>query len=168
MTTQGICNVISLKTMRSLFPVMYHNPEDSKGATFKAEMAKGTIEYKPCSKCLHYYNLSTTTQRATMCIQTVQQNLEGFSKGHIQCAIKVRKLQAMMRSPTKANSKGMLCGTLIDDCPVDIIDIQNVHTFFGSDLAGLRGWMVRRQSEQVTTDLVASHGTLCSFVSLLC
>lgn len=90
----GICNVISLMTMTSLFPITYHsNPDDNKGAMSKVKTTKGTIEFKSCSKGLHYYNLSTTTQKATMYVQSMQQSIEGFSKGQIQCGIKDRMLQ---------------------------------------------------------------------------
>lgn len=77
-----------------------------------------------------------------MCVWTIPQNLEGFFKGQIQCAIKAGKLQATMGSPAKANFEGMVHGKLTDDCCIDIVSICNAHTIFGPDLTGLTDWTV--------------------------
>ncbi|KAL7482217.1 hypothetical protein ACHAW6_013677 [Cyclotella cf. meneghiniana] len=61
----------------------------------------------------------------------------------------------MLGSPAKANFEGMVRGKLIDDCPIDVVDLQNTHTIFGPDLMGIRGRTVRRRPEQVATDIVA-------------
>ena len=90
-----------------------------------------------------------------MCVLTVQQNYEGFSKDQVQHAIKARKLQAMMGSPAKADFEGLVCGKLIEDRPVDVVDLCIAHTILGPDLVGLRGQTVRRWSERVTADIVA-------------
>lgn len=152
----GICNVISLKTMKTLFPISYiSKPNDPEAATFQVMTPKGIIEFKPCSKGLHYLDLSSTTQTAEMHVQTVQHNFEGFSRNQVLQAIKARKLQAMLGSPAKADYEGMVRGKLLDDCPIDVADIRNAHTIFGPDLAGLRGRTLRRRPERVTTEIVA-------------
>eukprot|EP00804_Cyclotella_cryptica_P005871 CCRYP_000147-RA/>CCRYP_000147-RA protein AED:0.12 eAED:0.13 QI:0/0/0/1/0/0/3/0/1214 len=152
----GICNVISLKTMKALFPISYvSDPSNPEAATFQVKTKKGIIKFKPCSKGLHYYDLTTSTKREEMHVQTVQQNFEGFSREQVLRAIKARKLQAMLGSPTRADFEGMVCGKLIADCPVDVVDLKNAHTIFGPDLAGIWGRTVRRRPERVTTDIVA-------------
>eukprot|EP00804_Cyclotella_cryptica_P019093 CCRYP_021211-RA/>CCRYP_021211-RA protein AED:0.16 eAED:0.16 QI:0/0/0/0.66/1/1/3/0/1057 len=152
----GICNIISLKTMKKLFPFSYcSTPNDPESATFRVSTKNGIVEFKPCAKGLHYFDLSTTTQEAVMHVQTVQHNFEGFSKDQVLRAIKARKLQAMLGSPAKADYEGMVRGKLLDDCPIDVVDLRNAHTIFGPDLAGLRGRTVRRRPERVTTDVVA-------------
>lgn len=153
---KGICNVISLKTMKSLFPITYSStPGNDKEATFKVETRKGIIEFKPCSKGLHYFDMNKLTDKEELFVQTVQQSYEGFSKEQVKRAIKARKLQAMLGSPAKGDFEAMVRGKLIDDCPVDVSDLQNAHTIFGPDLAGLRGRTVRRRPERVTTNIVS-------------
>eukprot|EP00804_Cyclotella_cryptica_P016583 CCRYP_020529-RA/>CCRYP_020529-RA protein AED:0.43 eAED:0.44 QI:0/0/0/1/0/0/2/0/156 len=106
---KGICNMLSLKTMKSLFPITYTStPGDQEVATFKVETRKGTIEFKPCSKGLHYFDMSQLSERDTMHVQTVQQNYKGYTKEQVEWAIKARKLQAMMGSPAKADFEAML------------------------------------------------------------
>eukprot|EP00804_Cyclotella_cryptica_P006894 CCRYP_007059-RA/>CCRYP_007059-RA protein AED:0.47 eAED:-0.58 QI:0/-1/0/1/-1/1/1/0/231 len=147
--------MLSLKTMKSLFPITYSStPGSGQEATFKVEYMKGIIEFKPCSKGLHYFDMSELSDREAMHVQTVQQNYEGFTKEQVQQAIKARKLQAMLGSPTKADFKAMVRGKLMDDCPIDVSDLRNAHTIFGPDLAGLRGRTVRHRPERVTTDIV--------------
>jgi hypothetical protein len=142
--------------MKALFPITYtSDPEHAGAAAFQVKTPKGTFEFKPCLKGLHYLDLSTTTRKEVMHVQTIQQNFEGFSKDQVHRAIKARKLQAMLGSPAKADFEGMVRGKLLDDCPIDVVDLCNAHTIFGPDLAGIRGSTVRRRPERVTTDIVA-------------
>eukprot|EP00804_Cyclotella_cryptica_P007796 CCRYP_001377-RA/>CCRYP_001377-RA protein AED:0.71 eAED:0.39 QI:0/0/0/0.66/0/0/3/0/576 len=152
----GICNVISLKTMQALFPISHINdPRNPKAATFQVKMPQGIIEFKPCSKGLHYFDLSGTTQMVEMHVQTVQHNFEGFSRDQVLRTIKAWKLQAMLGSPAKVDFKGMVRGKPLDDCPVVVVDLWNAHTTFGPDLAGLQGRTVRSRPERVRTEIVA-------------
>eukprot|EP00804_Cyclotella_cryptica_P023430 CCRYP_020847-RA/>CCRYP_020847-RA protein AED:0.40 eAED:-0.81 QI:0/-1/0/1/-1/1/1/0/516 len=152
----GICNVISLKMMKKLFPISYvSKPSDPEAATFQVTTPKGIIEFRPCTKGLHYFDLSSTTQTAEMHVQTLQHNFEGFSRNQVLRAIKARKLQAMLGSPAKTNYEGMVRGKLLDECPIDVADLRNAHAIFGPDLAGLRGRTVRHRPERVTTEIVA-------------
>jgi hypothetical protein len=131
---RGICNIISLKTMKSLFPITYEsNPGDDAKASFKVHTNKGTVEFKPCSKGLHYYDLNKERNSETVCVQTVQNNYEGFTRRQVMQAIKARKLQAMMGSPSKTDFEGKVRGKLIDVCPVDVTDLRNAHMIFGPE-----------------------------------
>ena len=90
-----------------------------------------------------------------MHIQTVQHNFEGFTRDQVLRTIKARKLQAMLGSPAKADFEGMVRGKMIDNCPIDVVDLRNAHAIFGPDLAGLRGRTIRRRPERVTTNIIA-------------
>jgi hypothetical protein len=132
--------------MKNMFPITYNSsPEDGKEASFQVHTPKGIVEFKPCSKGLHYYDMSSNKRNDTICVQTVQGNFEGFTKAKVIRAIKARKLQSMMGSPARADFEGMVRGKLIDDCPIDIANLRNAHKIFGPDLAGLLGRTVRRR-----------------------
>ncbi|KAL7480380.1 hypothetical protein ACHAW6_006074, partial [Cyclotella cf. meneghiniana] len=93
-----------------------------------------------------------------MCSQvvpTVRGNFEGFSKREVLQAIKARRLQSMVGGPGLADYAGMVREKMIEDCPVDHVDLKNAHTIFGPDLASIRGRTVRRKPERVEVRVVA-------------
>ena len=158
---QGICNVVSFKTMKKLYPITYKShPDDGGTAAFEVHTPRGVVEFKPCQKGLHYLDMSVQRNKEIMFAQsvvpTIRKNFEGFTKREIHRAIQARKLQSMIGSPGKADYEGMVREKLIDDCPVDTDDLKNAQKIFGpADLAGLRGKTVRRRPERVEVKIVA-------------
>ena len=75
---RGICNLISLKTMKKLFPITYQSsPDDGENTAFQVHATHGIIEFKPCNEGLHYMDLMKHSTTETLCIQTVQGNYKG-------------------------------------------------------------------------------------------
>jgi hypothetical protein len=66
----------------------------------------------------------------------------------------------MLGHPTDCDFLGMVHGSMISNCPVTVNAVQNAHQIFGPDLAGIRGRMVRRPPESVTTDYVQIPRTI--------
>lgn len=95
-----------------------------------------------------------TTLNATVCVQTVQQNFEGFSKDQVNRAVKAQKLQAMLGSPARADFESMVRGKLLEDCPITVANIHSARNIFGPDLVGLRGQTVQQWPERVITEVV--------------
>lgn len=155
----GICNVLSFKTLKQFYPISYSsNPQDGKEAAFEVHTPQGVVKFRPCSKGLHYLDLSQEGNSELLCSQvvpTVHGNFDGYSKQDIIGAIKARKLQSMIGGPGLADYTGMVREKMIVDCPIDHIDIKNAHTIFGPDLAGIRGRTVRRRPEHVEVWVVA-------------
>ena len=60
----------------------------------------------------------------------------------------------MLGHPTDHDFLGMVRGGMISNCPVTTNAVKNAHQIFGPDLARIRGRMVRRPPESVTTDYV--------------
>ena len=116
--------------------------------------------FRPCSRGLHYLDLSTSTDigREHVCTQvvpTVGWNFEGYSKREIIGAIKARRLQSMLGSPGLADFYGMVCEKLNDDCPIDHTNLKNAHFIFGLKLAIIRGQTVRWKPEWVEVSVMA-------------
>ena len=158
----GICNIISFKTMKKLYPIRYSShPEDKGEANFEVHTKQGVAKFKPCEKGLHYLNiceLKTKHDETVMAlaeVTTIRKNYEGFTKREVEQAIQARKLQAMLGSPSQTDYEGMVRGKLIDHCPISITDIKNAHRIFGPDLAGIRGKTVRKTPERVEAEIVA-------------
>lgn len=77
----GICNMISLKSMKSLFPITYHsNPNDDERAMFNVHTTKGIIEFWSCSKRLHCYNLANTAQPAKILSKPCSKTSKDFPR----------------------------------------------------------------------------------------
>ena len=112
----------------------------------------GNIVLKKNDKGIPYLNLKEFEAEAVLSlVQTVQGNMEGFTKREVEEARKAREAQGMLRHPTDRNFLGMVCGGMISNCPVTPTAVQNAHRIFGPDLAGIRGRTVRRHLDSVTT-----------------
>ena len=85
-------------------------------------------------------------------VQTVQGNMEGFTKCEVEEAQQAREAQAMLGHPTDQDFLGMVRGGMISNCPVTANTVRNAHQIFGPDLAGIRGRTVRRPPASVTTN----------------
>ncbi len=87
-------------------------------------------------------------------MNTVQGNLEGYTRHEIKKAQEARRLQGMIGNPTKQEFAGMMSEKLIINCPVTVQDVHNANQFFGLDLANLRGKTTRTKPGYVRVDYV--------------
>jgi hypothetical protein len=88
-------------------------------------------------------------------MNTVQGNFKGYTRHNIKKAEMARRLQGMIRNPTKQEFMGMVCEKLIANCPVTVQEVHNANQFFGTDLANLRrNKTTRTKPEQVKVDYV--------------
>jgi hypothetical protein len=92
---------------------------------------------------------------AVSLVQTVRGNYEGYIKCEVLKAKEVRRAQAMMGNPSKADYKGMVSDNLIPNYPVASSDITNARAIFGPDLPSVQGKTVRRTPAPVVADYVA-------------
>ena len=158
MDPQGICNILSFKTIKKLYPITYEShPGDGGGAALQVHTPRGTVNFRPCKKGLHYFDMSKKENKdlvfAQSPIATIMSNIEGFTKREVQRAIHARKLQSMLRGPRKADYEGMVHAKMIDDCPI-VDDIKNAHSIFGPDMVGLRGRTTQKRPEHVEIKIV--------------
>jgi hypothetical protein len=70
--------------------------------------------------------------------------MKGFTRREVKEVQKAREGQAMLGHPTDHDFLGTVSGGMISNCPVTANAITNTHKIFGTDLAGIRGRMVRR------------------------
>lgn len=138
-----ICNALSFKTVKKLFPISYcSDPMDGGGSAFKVHTPQRIVRFKPCYRGLHYLDLSEEHAPSVVCSQgipTMRGNFEGFSKHEILRAIEARKLQSMVGGAGLADYVGIVHEKMIEDCPIDHVDLKSAHTLFGPDLASIRG-----------------------------
>jgi hypothetical protein len=157
----GVAMIIPLKQLEKLCPVVYDSTRH--GGAFVCRTKDGDVVPKNNGKGVPYLDLREFDAKAVLSFapkaalsfeQMVRGNMEGFTKREVEEAQKAREAQAMLGHPTNRDFLGMLRGGMISNCPVTANAVTNAHQIFGPDLAGVRGRMVRRPSESVTTDFV--------------
>jgi len=157
----GVATIIPLKQLKKLCPVVYDSTRN--GGAFICRTKDRDVVLKNNGKGMPYLDLrefeaeavlSFAPEAALSFVQTVQGNMEEFTKREVEEARKAHKAQAMLWHPTDRNFLGMVRGGMISNCPVTANTVKNTHQIFGPDLAGIRERMVRRPPESVTTDYV--------------
>ena len=89
-----------------------------------------------------------------LCGDGTREYIEGFTQHEVEESQRACEAQAMLWHPTDHNFLGMVCGGMISNCSVTVNDVTNSHQIFGPDLAGIRGQLMWRPPESVTTDYV--------------
>ncbi len=113
------------------------------------------MEFKSSPRSLQYLDpINKRSKVEWMLINTVQENVEGFTRHKVEKANEVQRLQGMIGNPTKREYAGMVHETHITNCPVTVHDVNNVHSIFGPDLANLRGKTTRTKLECVRVMIV--------------
>jgi hypothetical protein len=91
---------------------------------------------------------------AILLVQMVWGNIEGYTQCEVEEACTASEAQAMIGHPTNQNFIGMVHSGIIANCPMSPTAMLNANCIFGPDLAGVRGQMVKRPPESVTTSHV--------------
>ncbi len=106
---------------------MYHITYDSWDGYYEVHMPKGCVRFYKDKQGLPFINLESSggaaimlllqeqqagetmeTVDGTLLVQTVQENFKGYTKREILRAKEARRAQAMIRSPSEKDYKGMV------------------------------------------------------------
>jgi hypothetical protein len=157
----GVATIILLKQLEKLSPMKYDST--CNGGAFICLTKGGIVVLKNYGKGMPHLDLrefeaeavlSFAPKAALSFMQTVQGNMEGFTRRKVKEAQEACKVQVTLRHPTDRNFLGVVCGSMISYCPVTANTVTNTHQIFGPDLAGIRGRTVWRPPESVTTNYV--------------
>ena len=85
-------------------------------------------------------------------IESVKENLAGFTDREISQARRARALYYMAGAPTIENFKHLLWANMIQDCPVTVKDVDLAEKIFGPDIGALKGRTVRKKPRVVRQD----------------
>ena len=76
-------------------------------------------------------------RKAFAFLQTVRQNMEGFTRHEVKGADLARKAQAILGHPTSKELSQVVSNNFgINNCPTNPIDVSNDDIVFGPDLGG--------------------------------
>ena len=126
-------------------------PPDYDGAT-ELQEAKSAYQLddtgpEPSPTC------TTIVEHSNM-VNTVAENLRGFTKKEIERAREARKLYHRMGCPSIRNMKLALRQKLIQNCPVTVDDVNIAEQIYGGDIGTLKGKNTRRKPTKVRDDYI--------------
>ncbi len=156
-----VATIILLKQLKKLCPVTYDSTRN-KGA-FVYCTKDGNIVLRNNNNGMPYLDLRESKAKAALSfapkaaqsfMQTVQGNMEGFTRRKVEEARKARKAQVMLGHPTDPDFLGMVYGSMISNRPMTSNAVTKAHQIFSPDFAGVRGRTVRRPPESVITNYV--------------
>ena len=148
----GVANILSLKSLKEKHHVTYDSQDE--GGVFRVKTSKGEVKFVPHPNGLHYIDLRENNNIEKVLINTVESNIEGFTRKEVDGARKARDLQMMLGHPSNQDFRSIVHANLIANCPISENDITNAEAIFGKNLAGIRGKTTRRKPERVRTDYV--------------
>ena len=125
---------------------MHHITYDSIDGYYVVHTDTGPVCFHKDKQGLPYIDLNSSVyDAATILVQTVRSNYEGFAKKDIKASKAARQLQGMINSPSEKDYEVMVSINMIKNCPIDLTDVPNARGIFGTDLASFRGETVRRK-----------------------
>jgi hypothetical protein len=101
------------------------------------------------------YENNEGKEEATMLVQIVHGNYEGYTKQEVLKAKEACRGQALIGNPTEKDYRNMVSSNMIANCPFSKSNITNARAIFGPHLASVQGKTVRRTPVPVVADYVA-------------
>ena len=103
---------------------------------------------------LYYYDARSTNnsqrdKEAIVMINTVENNMKGFTAREVKGANEARKLYQIVGRPSELNFKNMIKFNLLHNCPVTLEDVANALQIYGKDIGAVKGKTVRNKPEAV-------------------
>jgi hypothetical protein len=147
----GVAAILPLKVYKKIWPITYNSR--CHNGQFVWHIDQGDILIKNNSKRMPYLDIQELeTKAALLFIQTLQSNMEGYTRHEVKEPRAAREAQAMLVHPTDQEFLGMVCSGMIFNCPVTPTAVQNTNRIFGPNLAEVRGRTVRRPPGSMTTN----------------
>mmetsp|Transcript_3573 Transcript_3573/g.6937 ORF Transcript_3573/g.6937 Transcript_3573/m.6937 type:complete len:275 (+) Transcript_3573:1941-2765(+) len=88
----------------------------------------------------------------TELINTVRENMEGYSRTQVQRAKLARETAKMLGFPSDDDYKWLVRTGIIKNCPITVEDISIATDIFGPDVHAIKGKTTRRQPPRVRVD----------------
>ena len=147
----AITNIISLANIIDQYRVTYDS-DDKAFVVHRQSSGKPDMYFTMHSSGLHYYD-PRKSEHYTF-INTVSQNMEGFSKRQVKQADVARTLYAKLSYPSWKDFRWIIRSNQIKDCPVTVQDVDNAQAIWGKNIARLKGTTTRSKPKVVAPDSV--------------
>jgi hypothetical protein len=171
----GIASIVPLKILEKIWPITYSSHKGMNAGKFVLHTHHGDIVVRNNTRGMPYLDIRELEGEVALCllqgtVETVEVNMEGFTKQEIKDAKKAQEAQGMLGHPTDPEFLGMVRANMINNCNVTETTVKNAHTIFGPELAGVRGRTVQRAPDptrikyrQIPQTILDRHriATLC-------
>jgi hypothetical protein len=116
--------------------------------SFKVHYQDAVYTFKPCYEGLYYWNTNTLKPKSAFnnysFLETVKGNKEYFIAQEIKGAEESRLLQQHTGWPSTDNLKSYISKQLLDNCQVNVNDVNRADILFGPAEPTLEGNMIRK------------------------
>jgi hypothetical protein len=135
----GVVSIVPLKVLEKIWPISYHS-NSKRGMSpghFFIHTNKRYIIVKNKSRGMPFRNLKEVEAEVALCliqdqdtIETVQNNMEGFTKHEVEEAKAACEAQGMLGHPTNCKFLGMVHPNMISNCSITKNAIKNASLIF--------------------------------------
>jgi hypothetical protein len=142
---RGIVNLLSISMLDEAgYKVSMHTNQDWKVTTPKGAVIVFKRDTGVC-KGMSYIDLREH-QEGHIMLETVQKNMEGYTKREIEKAELSRTVQQRIGHPTSEYLKQIVSQRSLKNVPISSTDVANARSMFGPSVAGAKGWTSRRKT----------------------
>jgi hypothetical protein len=149
---KGIANIFSMHELEKVYRITY----DSWEGYYIVHTEHGPVYFHKDENGLPFIDLTSSSENAaTLLVQTVRGNYEGFTKKEVLRAKEARRAQGLIGGPSEKDFTALVSSKSIENCPVDRIDVTHAKKLFGPHLQGVKGGTVRRAADPVIESYVS-------------
>ena len=142
---EAISNIFSLAKVRKQYRVTYDS-DDAYFTVHRSAQGLPDMRFRETSTGLHVYEPDSD---GMIFLNTVQENMEAFTKKEIEGAQVARKLLNKLAYPSIKDFEWAVISNQIQDCPVTKRDIEVAQKIWGKDVATLKGKTVKAKAPVV-------------------
>ena len=146
---KGIANILSLSRLKEKYRVTY---DSENGNDFIVHKPDGNYwHFVQSDRGLYYTDVGRDTSEVL--VNTVQENLENYTRGAIKRATLARSIQKMIGRPSTKDFLQIMQNNLLPNCPVTRDDIIAAEHIYGPEVGILKGKTVRGKSPEVKVNI---------------
>ena len=148
---RAITNILALSNLIKQYRVTYDSDE-LMFVVHREAAGKLDMHFRMHDSGLHYYD--PREDEALAFVETVSENMLGFTKRQIKGAEAARALYITLCYPSLKAFKWVIRSNQIKDCPVTVQDVDAATKIWGKSIAALKGKTTRSKPAQVAKDFV--------------
>ena len=143
---EAIANIVAVCNVKKYYRITYDSSDKNGFVVHRSEFGLPDMHFVEHSSGLHIYH---PTPEELAFLNTVEDNMEGFTKKEIAGAKTARELLKKLCYPSMKDYKWAIASNQIKNCPVTCKDIENAEKIWGKDIATLKGKTVHGKSPRI-------------------
>ena len=116
-SSRAITNIFGLANVTDQYRVVYDSNNDDGFVVHREQHGLPNLHFRKHRSGLHVYN---PKDEELVFLNTVRENMEGFTKREIAGATQARKLYGMLAYPSVKDFEWAVISNQIQDCPITV------------------------------------------------